>query len=710
MASRGISIDFGRRIRYMKNTKVAKAFCARMDHGGCAVLVEIDNGRIKRISGDPDCPTNQGKLCPKGKAAIDLMYHPDRITSPLKRTGARGSGAWTKITWEEALDTIAGRIKTYRDDFGPQAIAFAEGAPRGLEYLFTYRLAAALGTPNVVTTGAVCFAPRWGAALVTCGFYPKPDVENSQCIMAWGENHLDTSADSTMGFQVQRAMRKGLSLIVIDPRKTTLAAKADLWLRGRPGTDGALALAMVHVIINEGLYDESFVSRWVSGFDQLKGHLVYFTPERVSEITWIPADLIRKAARMYAKTKPASLLWGNALEHNINSVQVNRALVTLMAITGNLDTPGGNVDCGRPPVRSPGEFMLAHTGKRLRDNMIGAHHPLAKMRGFVPGSAAIHTLLTDDPYPVKMMLAHTTNPMASYANSQRVFAALSKLDFLVVTDLFMTPTAALADVVLPAAFNYEFNDLGHYGLPWGSVHARPKLIDPPGQCWSDIKIMNELGKRVGLGEYFWDDVDDCLDYILEPSGLDFESFKRVRVLEAPREHRKYEQKGFRTPSGKIELYAGVMEKWGVSPLPDYSDPDTATSQYPILLTSHKDRAFFHTFLRNVPALRKLSPIPTAHIHPDLAGTLALAEGDTAVIETDRGSIQQQVKLDASIEPRVAFVDYGWWLPENGNKDLYGWQQSNVNILTSDHASLESTVETTMMRAMGCNIRRVSGQM
>lgn len=689
------------------DAKGTKAFCARMDHGGCGVLVDTEKGRIKHIMGDPDCPVNYGKLCPKGKAAIDLIYHPDRLIHPLKRTGDRGSGKWTKITWDEALDTIAGRIRAYKVEFGAQSIVLAEGAPRGLEYLFTYRLAAALGTPNVVTTGAVCFAPRWGAALLTCGFYPKPDIENSQCILAWGENHLDTSADSTMGFQVQRAIKKSPAIIVIDPRKTALAAKADLWLRIKPGTDGALALGMTHVIVSERLYDENFVNRWVTGFDQLMKHVADYPPEKVSESTWIPADLIKQAARIYAKTKPASILWGNGVEHNINSVQVNRSLVTLMAITGNLDISGGNVDCGRPPVRSPGEFTLADKFKKLKDNMIRADYHMAKMLAFVPSSAAIHAMLSDEPYPVKMMMVHTSNPMASYANSKQVFTALNRLDFLVVSDLFMTPTAALADIVLPAATNYEFNELGHYGLPWGSVHARPKLIEPLGQCWPDIKIMNELAKRVGLREYFWEDVDECLDYLLEPFGLNFESFRNIMVLDASRDRKKYKQKGFRTRSGKVEIYSGLMEKWGVPPLPEYTAPVITNTQYPYLLTSFKEQPFFHTSLRNIPALRKLSPLPAMQIHPDLARTLGLVEGDMALIETETGSIQQHVKLNESIDPRVLYTDYGWWVSETGNQDPYGWQESNINILTDDTSSIEPLIGTTMQRGIRCNIRRVS---
>jgi len=686
--------------------RIERAFCARMDHGGCGVLVEIENGRIKNIKGDPDCPANYGKLCPKGKAARERIYHPDRLTSPMKRSGARGGGEWSPITWEEALDTIAERIKRYKNEFGAQSILLAEGSPRGLEYLFTYRFASALGTPNVVTTGAVCFAPRWGASILTCGFYPKPDVENSQCIMAWGNNALATSADSVMGFQVRRAIKKGTDTIVIDPIKTTLADKADLWLRIKPGTDCALALGMMNIIVNEELYDESFVSRWVKGFDELKSHVALYTPEKVSEITWLPVDQIKKAARIYATTKPAAILWGNGVEHNINSVQINRALVTLMAITGNLDLPGGNIDFSASTMRSPREFILADKQKQVRNNMIGNQYPMAKMLGFVPSSAAIRAMLQDDPYPVKMMLVHTSNPLVSYANSKKVYDALNRLDFLVVSDLFLTPTAALADIVLPAATNYEFNDLGHYGVPWGGVHARPKLIDPVGQCWSDMKILNELAKRVGLGEYFWEDTDEALDYILEPAGFNFSSFKDVMILDPHRDRKKGERDGFHTRSGKIEVYSDLMKKWGVSPLPEFNEPVVPDSRYPYILTSGKDPAFFHTSLRNIPGLRKLTPEPITEVHPDLAISCDFREGDEVIIETKMGSIRQYVRFNESLDPRIVYCDYGWWFAEKGSQDQYGWQEANINILTDDDQFVEPLIGTTTQRGMFCTIRKV----
>ena len=690
----------------MNEKEDVRAFCARMDHGGCGVLVRAEKGLIKEIKGDPECPINLGKLCPKGKAAIDQIYHPDRLLYPLMRTGARGSGKWRRISWNRALAHITERIMSYRAEYGAESIIFAQGAPRGLEYLMTFRLARALGTPNVVTTGAVCFAPRWGAGLITCGFYPKPDIERSRCIIIWGNNALDTSADSTFGFQLKRVVNKGVPIIVIDPKRTALARRAHMHLAVKPGADGALALGMLNVLIEEKIYDQSFVNRWIKGFEELREHLIQFTPEKVSELTWIPTDMIKKAARFYANTKPASILWGNGPEQNANAVQTNRALVTLMAVTGNLDVPGGNMDCAIPSVRSPGEFVLTDKFRELKGRMIGGEYPMARRLGFVPSTAAVRAMLTEDPYPVKMLLLNTSNPLVSYANSKRVYEALNRIEFLVVTELFMTPTAALADIVLPAATNYEFNELGHYGLPFGSIHARPAIIIPRGECRSDIAILNELGGRLGLKEYFWENITECLDYILEPSGHDFDSFKEVSILHPPQEYRKYERNGFRTPSGKIEVYSERMKKWGHSPLPSYNMTPATNGEYPHLMSSCKDLPYFHTSMRNLPGLRRLMPDPVVQIHPALAKYHGLEDGDEVLVENVNGTIKQRVRINPTLDERVIYCSYGWWFPERGNQGLYGWDESNINMLTDDTSPLDPSMGTTMQRAIPCRIRKI----
>jgi anaerobic selenocysteine-containing dehydrogenase len=266
----------------------------------------------------------------------------------------------------------------------------------------------------------------------------------------------------------------------------------------------------------------------------------------------------------------------------------------------------------------------------------------------------------------------------------------------------MTPTAAVADIILPAATNFEFNDLGYYGLPWGRVYARPKLVNPVGQCWSDIKIMNELAKRVGLEEYFWEDIDRCLDYILEPAGFDYESFKNSMSIDTSE---ITEHKGFRTRSGKIELYSNMMDKWGLSPLPVYKKAAVPDDRYPYLLTSSKDLPFFHTSLRNITSLRKMAPRPEIQIHPELAAARDLLEGDLVSIETPTGEIKQHVKLNGSLDPRVVHCAYGWWFPEKGSENMYGWEDANINMLTDDGSYVEPLIGTTTLRGMYCAVKK-----
>ncbi len=347
----------------MKRTE--KVFCGRMDHGGCGLLVHIENGKIVKIDGDPDSFT-RGYICPKGRAHAERLYHPDRLKYPLKRIGKKGENRWQKISWDEALDTISAKLTDCKQRSGPESALFIQGTPKGLENFLLYRFAHSFGSPNVTATGTVCFAPRLGASIVTCGFYPHPDLGHPpELIVVWGSNHLATSADGVLAPEVNMAIKKGSKLILIDPVKRKLASKSELWLRIKPGTDGLLTLGMIKVIIDEELYDREFVERWTTGFDELKEHVKSYSLSDIEKKTWLSKDEIQKAARLYAEAQSASILWGNATDHTINSVQTARSFVILMAISGNLDRPGGNVQARMPDVVRPGEFILR---KKFKDH------------------------------------------------------------------------------------------------------------------------------------------------------------------------------------------------------------------------------------------------------------------------------------------------------------------------------------------------------
>ena len=695
---------------------IVKTFCARMDHGGCGILAHVENDKITKIEGDPDSPMNRGTICAKGIAQIERLYHPDRLLYPMKRAGERGEGRWKRISWDEALDTIAGRMRETIQKEGEKAISFAQGTPKGLELFLMLRLANLLNVPNIATPGNICHMPRETASTLTCGFFPIPDYNGSPAsVIVWGSNLFQTNEEGIIGSQLRGALDHGAKLIVIDPRKTGIASRADLWLQPRPGSDLALALGMLKVIVDEVLYEKTFVENWTSGFPELVGHLHQYPLDRVSEITWVPKEEIVKASRLLSQAKPSCIQWGNALEHNVNSFQCARALLILMALTGNLEVPGGNVNRPGPAIMRTGELVQSKMFPNRKENILTPEFRLASMMGFVPSQMIVKAILTGRPHAIRMMYLQGGNPLLSYANAKETFKAIKNLDFLAVSEIFLTPTAQLADILLPAASNFEFDDIGHLGLPHGFILARPKVVEPRGECWPDSKILNELGKRLGFAQYFWKDMRKCLDEILNPAGMTYGDFTNVGILKGNWKYRSYEEKGFNTPSGKVEIFSQRLKDWGYDPLPFYRElPESPYStphlfkEYPLIFTSAKDPFYFHSSNRNIPSLRKLSSDPIALIHPETASRLGIDEGDWISIETKRGTIQQKAKLTSEIDARVIVLSFGWWFPERKDLELFGWENSNLNILTDNGPPYDPAIGSTPLRAVLCRVRKAQG--
>jgi len=692
---------------------IVRTFCARMDHGGCGILAHVENGKIIRIEGDPDSPLNRGTLCAKGIAQIERLNHPDRLKYPMIRAGGRGEGKWNRISWDEALDRIAGKIKETIERNGQRAIAFAQGTPKGLELYLMIRLANLLNVPNIATPGNICHMPRETASHLTCGFFPIPDYDHPpSLVIVWGSNLFHTNEEGILGVQLKRAVDHGAKLIVIDPRKSPVASKADLWLKPKPGTDLALALGMLRAMVEEHLYENHFVEKWTIGFPELKEHLKQYPLDKISEMTWIPKNQMVEATRLFARTKPACIQWGNALEHNPNSVQCARALLILMGISGNLEVPGGNVNRLGPPLMRPGELVQSKKFPDKKEKIMTPEFRLATMMGFVPSQMIVKAILTEKPYPIRLMYIQGSNPLLSYANAKETFEALRRLDFLFVSEIFLTPTAQLADILLPAATHFEFDDIGHFGLPHGFILARPKIVDPLAECWPDTKILNELGKKLGLEPFFWKDIRDCLDEILKPSGITYDEFKTIGILKGKWEYRTYEKNGFNTPSRKFEIYSQKMKEWGYPPLPTYQEWQESTfslqeglKEYPLVLTSAKDPFYFHSSFRNIPSLRKHSPDPIVLIHPETALELEIHEGDWISIETKMGTIRQKATFNREIDPRVVIASFGWWFPERGDLELFGWKESNLNVLTDNNPPYDPAIGSTLLRGIPCRIKK-----
>jgi len=681
-----------------------KTHCARMDHGGCGLLVGVKGNEIVKVKGDPDGFLNKGYICPKGVVSPDRLTHPDRLKYPLKRVGKRGEGKWERISWEEALQYTAENLNKIKEEYGAKGVAFGVGMPKGLEHFVLIRLANLFGSPNVIASQDVCHAPREITGIHTCGFYPVADLHHqSKLVILWASNITSTNEEGEICSLLLEQLKQGTELVVIDPRKIDLVDKSKKWLQIRPGTDHALALGFLNVIIEESLYDREFVEKWTHGFEDLAEHVKQYTPEKVSGITWVPADLIRETARLYATSKPAVIQWGNPVEHNIHTFDTVRALICLMAITGNLDVAGGNVAAHDPKIMGLGPFVRADLIPDKRKEMISAYHRIIPRLMTIAPSFFKKAILEGVPYPVKGFYAMCANPMLSYADSRQTYEAFMNLDFIAIADLFMTPTAAMADIVLPVASQFEINDIGHYGIGHGFIVARPKLVDPPEECWPDMKIMNELGKLVSPPELWKDDYEEFLEDIVKPAGLTYSQFVEKGYLKGPDRFKLYEEKGFRTPTGKVELRLSTAEKFRLKPLPEFSGlPEDDDPDYPLLLTSSKSRYYLHSSYRWVEKLRKMRPHPKVEIHPDTAKKYDINDGDEIVIETRNGKITQVANLTDTVDPRIINASHGWWFPEESPESQYGWEKSNLNMLTST-GKLGKEYGTPNLKGIGCRI-------
>jgi len=690
---------------------VVKSHC-RMCHGGCGVLVYTKNGGAVKIAGDPDCPINHGTLCSKGIASLQVAYHPDRLTHPVRRIGPKGRGKWERVPWDEALDALAERIIQYKERFGAESVVMGYGTGRENEAAI-YRFANLLGSPNVLTAGHFCYGPRIATSIITCGSNPIVDYDNNpKCIMVWGNNVVISNPDEYKGESFSVSLDKGAKLIAVDPRLTRIASRADIWLQLRPGTDTALALGMLNVIIAEELYDREFVEKYVHGWEPFVKRVREYPLTRVEEITWVPKENIRKAARLFATTKPAAIQWGVALEQQVNCADNNRSLMALMGITGNIDVPGGQVIFRPPRIRSVSEFG-AHKKlpkEQAAKRLGGDRFRLAGNFGIINPKCVWDAILEEKPYPVKLLFLISSNPLMTRANAREVYRALEKVEFLAVSDFFLTPTAELADIVLPAATWLEMDYIGDFWKRHGYILPRRKVIQVE-ECRSDHEMLNDLAHRVGQGEYWWDTFEGALDYILEPMGITWQDLKTMDYLRGEVRYQKYKEKGFSTPTKKFELYSTVLEKWGYDPLPQYREvPESPFStpelykQYPyILITGMRSPGFFHTENRQVTWLRELHRDPVVEIHPETAQKEGIREGDWVVIESPRGKVRQRARIFAGIDPRVVGAQHAWWFPERKDPG-HGWDESNINILTDNaYEGCDPAMGATNVRTLLCKI-------
>jgi len=705
--------------------KVIKTTC-KSCHGGCGVIATVEEGRLIHLEGNPESPT-RGTMCAKGLASIQETSNPNRILYPMKRKGERGGGEWERICWDDALGIIAEKIKESIAENGANSVAVCQGTGRGYNR-YTFRFVRSIGTPNMGVPADFCYGPKlavfgmmvggrlycdyhgWG------GEYPRTHI-------SWGKQLEITNADGEMAVWFLDALNKAEHFILIDPRATHLAHRADLWLRVRPGTDAALALGMLNVIIREGLVDKDFVENWTYGFDELKKRVQEYPPEKAAEITWIPQEKIIKAARILATAKPGCIQMGEGLEAGNNSIQTLRAIVCLLAITGNIERPGSMVSWVPPDTGPMEDFALEVPA--LNKTPIGGEEFRFLAQPPFP-MAHVHTLfrqLGNSSSPIRVMHLEGTNPLIAYPNSKQVKEGLLNVEFLSVADLYMSPTAEYADVVLPVAHWLETDDIWDMH-PRFMIGAINKVVDPPGEAWPDNKIFNELGKRIAP-QYWFSDVEAMLNHELRKAKITWKEFSSMGWLAKmgkDQPYQKYQSDywskdgGFPTPTGKVELYSTVMERLGYDPLPHfrepnespYSTPDLA-EKYPLILSAGgRQPYYFQSQYRQVPWLRERQPYPIVQIHPETAAKLRIEDGEWVWIETPRGRIQQVAQLFSGMDPRVIVAQACWWYPEEPGPD-HGLWKSNVNVLTSNDPPYDPSIGSATFRALLCKVYKMENE-
>jgi len=517
---------------------------------------------------------------------------------------------------------------------------------------------------------------------------------------------MDTNIPAYEG--ILYAKQQGAKLIVIDPVRTRLASMADIWLQIKPGSDGLLAMSMIHEIISERLYDTDFVKEWTIGFEQLKEAAKDYPAEKIAERSWLDPDAIKDAARLYATTKPASIIDGNGLDMQLNVFQNTRAVCILRGLTGNVDKTGGDVIPQPVPTRNI----------QLKDRLpegaksITCDYPLFNTFDETWGnhvqSCVIDAILDENPYPIKMLVVQSANPAVTMTDSNRVIQALESLEFMVVIDMFMTRTAKFADVILPASSSFEKTQLNRAYMRNNPVKIQNQVIDRLADSWPDWKIVFELARRIGLEKEFpWQTAEDAIDYQLEPTGITVDVLRKspdgMRTEDL--EYEKYKTRGFNTPSGKVEFYSEKLKEHGFLPVPSFGghakDPISfydRRDEFPIVgISGARSNSFTHSQFHNIPSLLKDEPECFIDIHPDVAAEKEISDGDRVIVETPRGHMYMKARISDIVHPGSIRIPWGW-----GEVD----PDYSINNLTDDDKRNEITC-TPSNRSFMCKIEKVS---
>jgi len=635
----------------------------------CGIDAYVRNGTVIKVEGSLNHPHNEGTLCCKGAASRQYIYHPERIKAPLRKKGDGKSGLFEAIDWDSALDDIASRLQKIKVDSGPEAVVFFAGYSKWMRP-FLQRLAHLFGTPNYCSESSTCFFATLISSMLTYGDMGGPDVEHARCLMMWSANPMHSETPDAR--HLMDAKQNGMKIIEVGPFLTPMSRLADLHLRLRPGTSGALALGMANIIIQENLHDLAFVSKWSYGFDAFKTYAAEFTPSVTSQITNVPAGLIIKAARLYATTKPAAMYNGaSATVHHTNGVQNHRAIVTLIGLTGNFDCKGGNKVISPSYCHVPAGFVTREAEFEHPcpwDGMAprAGHDRFPIWSAVVNEAQAMHVptqIDTGVPYPIRAMVAFGLN-YRMWPGSDHMQASLKKLDFLVDVDLFMTDSAKLADIVLPAASSFERSEMKIWPERY-AMWTQP-VIAPIGQSRSDIDIICDLADRLNLNDPLLSQGHEaCMDWIMAPIGLKMAELKvspQGRFIENQplTPYLKYEKDGFATPTGKMEFTSSLLAEAGLDPLPRYMEPAISpvstphiAEKYPLVLTTGaRLPMFIHSRTFRLPWNRMIRPDPKLDLNPLDARSRQISHNDWVQLETPRASIKVRANITEITPPGV----------------------------------------------------------
>lgn len=678
---------------------------------GCWATLTMEGDRMVDVRAQENSPN--GVLCKLGGKSPDIVYSEHRLQYPMRRVGPKGTFEFERITWDQAYELMVDKLQSLKETYGPEQAAIYTGRgsfelsmcdiyqPKEAAISSASSVLFPYGSPNTLGVGALCYVSfAMIAPNTTLGEFMHTmtsDLENAETIVVWGGNPA-TDSPPTDFHRLLKAKERGARIIVIDPRRSeTVKGTRAEWVPIRPGTDGALALGMINVMIEEELYDAEFVEKWTLGFDELSNYVQHFRPEIVEEITGVPAAKVSSLAREIAQSSGAAPLMYTGLEYSDSGVQAIRAVLTLWAIAGQMDRPGGRnilMKQNAFPINRGSLLENPDVKKALgRDRFPIYTH----FRGESHAISLPEAVLNSNPYKIRSLIVLGASISTSWPNPQMWRDTFNALDFMVCIDRQLTADAAYADLVLPATTMYEITSYMTYG-PMFKI--REKMVDPVGEARNDYLIMAELAERLGYGHLFPQSEEAVIRHALEGSGYTLEDVKAnggsVTVPTVMMEYKKWEkgllrpdgQPGFNTPSGKFEIASSMLEEYGYNPLPVYTEPgegplsrpDLATT-FPLVFNSGA-RIFedFRSQHHGIPSLAKDAREPRCTLHPDDAAKRGITNGDEVLVVTPRGKVRFKARVTEDIIPGAIECNMGGGGPIGPD----AWKDCNVNDLTDLH--------------------------